>query len=44
MIAARGEEAEAVPLEEIVGKRKTVPLDHSWIRTARQMGVSLGDS
>ena len=44
MIAARGEEAEAVPLEAVVGKRKTVPLDHSWIRTARQMGVSLGDS
>jgi 6-phosphofructokinase 1 len=43
MIAARGEEAEAVPLSQVVGKRKTVPLDHSWIRTARRIGVSLGD-
>jgi 6-phosphofructokinase 1 len=44
MIAARGEEAVPVPLEDIVGKRKTVPLDHPWIRTARDIGVSLGDA
>ena len=43
MIAARGESAEPVPLEDIVGKRKTVPLDHPWIRTARNIGVSMGD-
>ena len=43
MIAARGEEAVPVPLEDIVGKRKSVPLDHAWIRTARAIGVSLGD-
>jgi 6-phosphofructokinase len=44
MIASRGETAERVPLEDVVGKRKTVPPDHSWIRTARSIGVSLGDS
>jgi 6-phosphofructokinase 1 len=44
MIASQGEEAHAVPLGDVVGKRKTVPSDHSWIRTARQMGVSLGDA
>jgi len=44
MIAAKGEEASAVPLSDVVGKRKTVPLDHSWIQTARNMGVSLGDA
>ncbi len=44
MIAARGEEAVAVPLEEVVGKRKTVPLDHAWIETVRAIGVSLGDA
>ena len=44
MIAARGEEAKAVPLKQVVGKRKTVPLDHAWIRTARSIGVSLGDA
>jgi ATP-dependent phosphofructokinase / diphosphate-dependent phosphofructokinase len=43
MIAARGEEARSVPLEKVVGKRKTVPLDHPWISTARSIGVSLGD-
>ncbi|MGD8485189.1 MAG: ATP-dependent 6-phosphofructokinase [Chloroflexota bacterium] len=43
MIAARGERAVPVPLSDIVGKRKTVPLDHPWIRTARSIGVSLGE-
>ena len=28
MVAARGEGTEPVPLEEVAGKRKTVPLDH----------------
>lgn len=44
MIAAKGEEARSVPLEEVVGTRKTVPLDHTWIQTARSIGVSLGDA
>jgi len=43
MIAARGEEARTVPLKDVVGKRKTVPLDHAWIETVRAIGVSLGD-
>ena len=43
MVAARGQGTEAVPLEEIVGKRKTVPLDHDWIETARSLSVCLGD-
>ena len=30
-------------LEDIVGKRKTVPLDHPWILTARSIGTALGD-
>ena len=44
MIAADGAEARAVPLGKVVGKRKTVPLDHPWIGTARSIGVSLGDA
>lgn len=32
-----------VPLEEIAGKLKTVPLDHSWLHAARQVGTCLGD-
>jgi 6-phosphofructokinase len=43
MLAAHGDRAEAVPLEEVVGKVKTVPLDHSWIDSARRVGTSLGD-
>jgi 6-phosphofructokinase 1 len=43
MIASRGDEAAAVPLAEVVGKRKQVPLDHAWISTARSIGVSFGD-
>jgi 6-phosphofructokinase 1 len=43
MIAARGESTEAVPLEKVAGKRKTVPLDHPWIESARKVGTCLGD-
>jgi len=43
MVAARGEGTEPVPLEEVVDKRKLVPLNHSWIQSARQVGVSFGD-
>jgi 6-phosphofructokinase len=43
MVAARGSDTVPVPLEEVVGKRKTVPLDHDWIQTARDIGVCLGD-
>jgi len=43
MIASRGEKAEAVPLDKIVGRRKIVPLDHAWINSARAVGTCLGD-
>lgn len=43
MVAARGDSAEPVPLEQVVGRRKTVPLDHPWIESARRVGTSLGD-
>ncbi len=43
MLAARGDKAEPVPLEQVVGKIRTVPLDHSWIESARRVGTSLGD-
>lgn len=43
MVAVRGEGVEVVPLEDVVGKRKNVPSDHPWIRTARDLNVSLGD-
>jgi 6-phosphofructokinase 1 len=43
MLAAHADKAEPVPLEEVVGKIKTVPLDHSWIESARRVGTSFGD-
>ena len=43
MVAARGEGTEAVPIEEVAGKVKTVPLNHSWIESARRVGTCLGD-
>ena len=43
MVAARGDGTEAVPLERVAGKRKIVPVDHSWIQTARHVGTCLGD-
>lgn len=43
MVAARGDSAEPVKLEDVVGKRKSVPPDHPWIRSARRLGVCLGD-
>lgn len=43
MVGARGEDVEAIPLESIVGKRKMVPTDHAWIKSARSVGTSLGD-
>jgi 6-phosphofructokinase len=43
MVAARGDDTEAVPLEKVAGKRKIVPSDHSWLATARHVGTCLGD-
>ena len=44
MVGARGEEVVAVPLAEVVGRRKNVPLDHPWLRTARDLDICLGES
>ena len=43
MVAARGEGAEAMPLEEIAGRKKLIPMDHPWIASARRVGTNLGD-
>ena len=43
MVAARGEGTKPVPLEQVAGKRKLVPADHSWIQAARHVGTCLGD-
>ncbi len=43
MVAARGDGTEAVPLEEVAGRRKLVPVDHPWVASARHVGTCLGD-
>jgi len=43
MVAVRNDVLQGVPIDEVAGKRKTVPLDHAWIRSARSTGVSFGD-
>lgn len=43
MVAARGDSAVAVPLEEVAGQKKLVPPDHPWVHAARSVGTSLGD-
>ncbi|HLA34777.1 MAG TPA: ATP-dependent 6-phosphofructokinase, partial [Rhodocyclaceae bacterium] len=43
MVAAKGDSTRPVPLEEVAGKVKTVPLDHPWILTGRRIGTNLGD-
>ena len=43
MVAARGDGTEAVLLEEVAGKVKTVPPDHPWVLSARNVGISMGD-
>ena len=40
---ARRPGASPVPLDQVAGKRKPVPLDHPWIAAARAVGTSLGD-
>ncbi|MCK4630506.1 MAG: 6-phosphofructokinase [Bacteroidales bacterium] len=43
MVAAKGDGAVAVPLEKVIGIRKTVPADHPWIKSARYVGTCLGE-
>ncbi len=43
MVAKHGERFVAVPLKDVAGKRRTVPLDHPLIRAARAVKTCLGD-
>lgn len=43
MVAVRGEACVPIPLEDVAGKKKTVPLDHPWLQSARLVGTCLGD-
>lgn len=43
MVASRGDQCMAIPLEEVAGKRRLIPKDHPWIQAARMVGTSFGD-
>jgi 6-phosphofructokinase 1 len=43
MVAARGEGAEPVLLEEVAGQVKVVPVDHPLVASARLVGTNFGD-
>jgi 6-phosphofructokinase 1 len=43
MVALDPPEVRAVPLAEALAKTKTVPMDSDVVRTARSLGISLGD-
>ncbi len=43
MVGVNGEGVHSVPLEEVAGRRKNVPLDHPWLETARDLQICLGE-
>ena len=43
MVAVRGQKYKPVPLKKVAGRRKSVPLDHPWVKSARLVGTSFGD-
>jgi 6-phosphofructokinase 1 len=43
MVAAKAEGTRPVNLEDVAGKVKTVPHNHSWIASARRVGTNFGD-
>jgi 6-phosphofructokinase 1 len=43
MVAVKGNETQAVPMEEAAGKINYVPTDHPLIVSARNVGTSFGD-
>ncbi len=43
MVASQGERADPVPLKDVAGNKKLVPMDHPWIVSAKRLGTSFGD-
>ncbi len=43
MVASQGDRAVPVPLDQVAGNRKPIPLDHPWVAAARAVGTCLGD-
>jgi len=43
MVSVRGPKCSPVPLKDVAGIKKIVPIDHPWIATARYVETCLGD-
>lgn len=43
MVALRGSDVVRVPIDEVMGRQKLVPLDSDIVTTARDLGIALGD-
>lgn len=43
MVSVKGQTIKPVPLKSVVNKRRTVPIGHIWMETARRVGTCLGD-
>ena len=43
MVAVRDQDLISLPLDDVAGRRKVVPLDHPWIVSARTLDISFGD-
>lgn len=43
MVAIRGNSTQPVPLEEVAGHKKLVPVDHPRVLSARRIGTCMGD-
>ena len=43
MVANNPPDLVPIPLGEVVGRTKTVPLDYDLLQTAKMMGISFGD-
>jgi 6-phosphofructokinase len=43
MVANNPPDIVPIPLADVVGKTKTIPLDYDLLRTARAIGVAFGD-
>lgn len=43
MVGLKNNEVVPVPLEQVAGKLKTVPLDNPIVKSAKELGISFGD-
>jgi 6-phosphofructokinase 1 len=44
MVALQGDNCTSVPLVDVAGRTRMVPVDHPLLRTARSLGISLGQA